>query len=101
MRFYDMKKITFIAVLLVVITACEKADIRPRTRGCMEPTTTEEAKNLTNETPVPTSEGTGNPNAIGGGGTNTDNPTVDPNTPDPNGGDITDPLRKKDQKDNR
>lgn len=102
MRFYDMKKITLIALLLVVFTACEKADIRPRTRGCMEPTTTEEVKNLTNETPTIPNDGTGNPNSIGGGnGSGTDNPTVDPNTPDPNGGDITDPLRKKDQKDNR
>ncbi len=99
MRFYDMKKITLIALLLVVFTACEKADIRPRTHGCMEPTTTEELKNLTNETPGSTNDGSGNANAIGGGGgTTTGNPTVDP---DPNGGEITDPLRKKDQKDNK
>jgi hypothetical protein len=104
MRFYDMKKITLIALLLVVFTACEKADIRPRTRGCMEPTTTEEAKSLSGETPAPTYDETGNPNALGGGGNGSDNPTnptVDPNSPDPTGGDITDPLRKKDQKDNK
>ncbi len=92
-----MKKITIIASLLVVFTACQKADIRPRTSGCMEPTP--EAKSLSVETPTP--DGTGNPNALGGGGSGTDNPTVDPNNPDPNGGDITDPLRKKDQKDNK
>ena len=100
MRFYDMKKITLIALLLVVFTACEKADIRPRTRGCMEPTTTEEVKDLSTETPATTNGGTGNPNALGGNGNNSGNPTVDPNSPDPEGGEITDPLRKKD-KDNK
>ncbi len=91
MRFYDMKKITIIASLLVVFTACQKADIRPRT-GSMEPGS--EVKSLSVETPTPTGE---NPNSLGG----SDGTTVDPNNPDPNGGDITDPLRKKDQKDNK
>lgn len=100
MRFYDMKKITLIASLLLVFAACQKADIRPRTGGCTEPET--EVKSLSTEIPAPTSEGVGNPNALSGSGTGTDvNPTVDPNTPDPSGGDITDPLRKKDQKDNK
>lgn len=102
MRFYDMKKITLIASLLLVFAACQKADIRPRTGqgGCMDPSSTE-VKNLSIETP--TTEGNGTPNALGGNnGTGTEsNPTVDPNSPDPNGGDITDPLRKKDQKDSK
>ncbi len=66
-----MKKITLIASLLIVFTACQKADIRPRT---VSPESTEEMKSLSTDTPDPT---------------------------DPNGGDITDPLRKKDQKDNK
>lgn len=98
MRFYDMKKITLIAALLVVFTACQKADIRPRTGGCMEPTP--EMRSLSPESSTPTYDGNGNPNSLGGNGCNTTNPTVDPTTPD-DGGDITDPLRKKDQKDNR
>lgn len=100
MRFYDMKKITLIASLLVVFAACQKADIRPRTNGCMDPAT--EAKSVSDETASPSNNG--NPNALGGGGSGTgseSNPTVDPNNPDPNGGEITDPLRKKDQKDNK
>jgi hypothetical protein len=100
MRFYDMKKITLIASLLLVFAACQKADIRPRTGGCTEPET--EVKNLSTGTSGSSYEGSGNPNALGGNGSGTDvNPTVDPNAPDPDGGDITDPLRKKDQKDNK
>lgn len=100
MRFYDMKKITLIASLLLVFAACQKADIRPRTGGCTEPET--EAKSLSTGSSTTSSEGIGSPNALGGGGTGTDsNPTVDPNAPDPDGGGITDPLRKKDQKDNK
>ena len=100
MRFYDMKKITLIASLLLVFAACQKADIRPRTGACTEPET--EVKSLSRGTSTTSSEGTGNPNALGGNGGGTDvNPTVDPNAPDPSGGDITDPLRKKDQKDNK
>lgn len=101
MPFYDMKKITIIASLLVVFTACQKADIRPRTGGCMEPNSTE-VKSLSIETPNTGNDSNANPNALGGNGGGSDaNPTVDPNNPDPNGGDITDPLRKKDQKDNK
>lgn len=92
MRFYDMKKITLIASLLIVFTACQKADIRPRT---VSSESTEELKSLSSDSQDPNS---GNTNALGG---DTD-PTVDPGNPtDPNGGDITDPLRKKDQKDNK
>lgn len=91
MCFYDMKKITLIASLLIVFTACQKADIRPRT---VSPDSTEEVKSLSLDTPD--SNG-GNPNALGGSSESTD-----PGDPtDPNGGDITDPLRKKDQKDNK
>lgn len=100
MRFYDMKKITLIASLLLVFAACQKADIRPRTGGCTEPES--EVKSLSRGTSTTSSEGIGTPNALGGSGTGTDsNPSVDPNTPNPDGGDITDPLRKKDQKDNK
>ncbi|WP_300356288.1 hypothetical protein [Fluviicola sp.] len=87
-----MKKITLIASLLIVFTACQKADIRPRT---VSPASSQELKsNSSQDTPNPNS---GNPNTLGGGSDS----SVDPNTPDPNGGDITDPLRKKDQKDNK
>lgn len=96
MRFYDMKKITIIASLLVVFTACQKADIRPRTSS-MEPGS--EVKSLSIETPATADGENANPNSLGG--SDGANPTVDPNNPDPNGGDITDPLRKKDQKDNK
>jgi hypothetical protein len=86
-----MKKITLIASLLIVFTACQKADIRPRT---VSPESTEEMKSLSTDTPDPNG---GNPNSLGGGPE-----TADPGNPtDPNGGDITDPLRKKDQKDNK
>ena len=94
MRFYDMKKITLIASLLVVFTACQKADIRPRTSSMEQGS---EVKSLSIETPTTTNGG--NPNSLGG--SDATNPTVDPNNPDPNGGDITDPLRKKHQKDNK
>jgi len=99
MRFYDMKKITLIASLLVVFTACQKADIRPRT-GCTEPTP--EMQRISVKNGNSSTSNTGGQNSLGGG-SDSNNPTVDPNnpTPDPNGGDITDPLRKKDQKDNK
>lgn len=93
MRFYDMKKITLIASLLIVFTACQKADIRPRTVS--SESSTEELKSISSSSDTQDPNG-GNSNALGGG---TD-PSVDPPT-DPNGGDITDPLRKKDQKDNK
>lgn len=93
MRFYDMKKITLIATLLVVFTACQKADIRPRT---VSADSTPEMKSLSEDGG---SVNSGTPNALDGDPGS--NPTVDPNNPDPNGGDITDPLRKKDQKDNK
>lgn len=89
-----MKKITIIASLLIVFTACQKADIRPRTE-CGTPTP--EMKSISEDGSGTT---VGTPNALGSPETGT--PTVDPNDPEnPNGGDITDPLRKKDQKDNK
>lgn len=89
-----MKKITIIASLLIVFTACEKADIRPRTEcGTANPEIQAISQDGSTGTTV------GSPNALGSPETTT---TVDPNDPeDPNGGDITDPLRKKDQKDNK
>jgi hypothetical protein len=98
MRFYDMKKITLIASLLVVFTACQKADIRPRT-GCTE--TTREMQRISVKNNNSSNSDGGGQHALGGSSESTQ--TVDPNNPvpDPNGGDITDPLRKKDQKDNR
>jgi hypothetical protein len=86
-----MKKITIIASLLILFSACQKADIHPNTRVSED--FTPEAKNLLIETPD--GGNTSNDNSIGSGS----NPTVDPNNPE--GGDITDPLRKKDQKDNK
>lgn len=91
-----MKKVTLIALLLVVFTACQKADIRPRT-GCSEATT--EAKSISVDCSNPNS-GNSSSNSLGGGDSETTS-TVDPNNPDSNGGEITDPLRKKDQKDNK
>jgi hypothetical protein len=90
-----MKKITIIASLLVLFTACQKADIRPRA-GYAEPTP--ELKSISGND-SPNSE---TPNSIGGQ-PDSSTPTVDPNNPTggPNEGEITDPLRKKDQKDNR
>ncbi|WP_341903049.1 MULTISPECIES: hypothetical protein [Fluviicola] len=90
-----MKKITIIASLLIVFTACQKADIRPRTQcGTETPEMQRISQNGSTGTTV------GSPNALGGSETTTT--TVDPNDPEnPNGGDITDPLRKKDQKDNK
>jgi hypothetical protein len=93
-----MKKITIIASLLVVFTACQKADIRPRT-ACGEPTP--EMQRISEESS--TGSNVGNPNALSSGGSETTTTTVDSSNPggDPNGGDITDPLRKKDQKDSK
>ena len=95
-----MKKITIIASLLVVFTACQKADIRPRT-ACGEPTP--EMQRISEESSTGTNAGTPNAVSSSGSETTTTTTTVDPNNPggDPNGGDITDPLRKKDQKDNK
>lgn len=91
MRFSDMKKITVIALLLVLFSACQKADIRPNT-AVSEPTP--EMKSLSTDTPNETE--TGSSSSL----TSETNP-VDPNNPSGEGGDITDPLRKKDQKDNK
>lgn len=92
-----MKKITIIASLLVVFTACQKADIRPRTAGS---DVTPEATRFCPAGQTPTPSGSGDAGSLGGGSGPT--PTVDPNNPgDQGGGDITDPLRKKDQKDNK
>nr|WP_294859057.1 membrane lipoprotein lipid attachment site-containing protein [uncultured Fluviicola sp.] len=93
-----MKKIVFIASLLIVFTACQKVDIRPRTEcGKSNP----EMQRISQDGSTNTTVGT--PNALGGSETTTTTTTtVDPNDPEnPNGGDITDPLRKKDQKDNK
>lgn len=90
-----MKKITVITSLLILFTACEKADIRPNAR-CSEPTV--EASRSADP-----SDNSGDGGGSGSLTTGT-NPTVDPGTTNPNdpaGGDITDPLRKKDQKDNK
>lgn len=94
----DMKKITVIASLLIVFTACEKADIRPNSTSSTEPAAALKRGGCTDPGTNPNTAGDDS-EAIGSGG----NPTVDPNSPnpDPNGGDITDPLRKKDQKDNK
>lgn len=93
-----MKKITAIASLLVVFTACQKADIRPRTAG--SEVTPEATRLCPVTTPTPSPSGSGDASSLGGGSGS--NPTIDPNNPgDQGGGDITDPLRKKDQKDNK
>lgn len=94
-----MKKITLIASLLVLFTACQKADIHPRSSseaGCVEHTTPNMQRIQTNSNPD-----AGNANSLGSRPGS--KPTIDPNSPteNPNEGEITDPLRKKDQKDNR
>lgn len=76
-----MKRIFVIAVLFLSVTACEKAVIQPNTPA--------------SNTSMSTKSGDGSTNTT----------ATDPNNPeDPNSGDggtITDPLRKKDQKDNK
>ncbi|MNV27143.1 hypothetical protein D3C71_1182810 [compost metagenome] len=94
MHLCDMKKITVIASLLILFTACEKAEIRPNTRTSES---TLEVKRSANPNVNSGGDGSSSVNS-------TTNPTVDPGTSnptDPAGGEITDPLRKKDQKDNK
>lgn len=78
-----MKRIFVIAVLFLSVTACEKAVIQPNTPDT-KPTYSTKS---------------------GDGGNTTTTSSTDPNTsgsPDTgDGGAITDPLRKKDQKDNK
>ncbi|MNJ83804.1 hypothetical protein D3C87_12290 [compost metagenome] len=95
MHLCDMKKITVIASLLILFTACEKADIRPNTTRGSEQTL--EVKRSAGSDVNPDGN---NSDPLSTGTT----PTVDPGTSnpsDPAGGEITDPLRKKDQKDNK
>lgn len=92
----DMKKITVLASLLILFSACEKADIRPNATRASEPAS--ELKRACSNPGTNTSHAGDDAGSLGTG----TNPTIDPNAPsDPNGGDITDPLRKKDQKDNK
>ncbi|MNK09791.1 hypothetical protein D3C87_277690 [compost metagenome] len=99
---HDMKKITAIASLLVLFTACQKADIHPRSEGSEY---TSEIKRLCPKEQTPAPTGSGDVNTLGGGSGSGSTSTVDPSNPtnptDPSNGDITDPLRKKDRKDNK
>jgi hypothetical protein len=97
MRFYDMKKITVIASLLVVFTACKKVELHPNNVNS-EPV----KRQMNCITPVDSPTKGSNSNSLGSGTsvtTTTDSPG--PITGNPSGGEITDPLRKKDQKDNK
>lgn len=106
MHLCDMKKITVIASLLVLFTACEKAVIRPNTTRDSEPTL-ETTRAAQASRPTQASRSAADPNGGSEGGDSgtlgTGTSTTGPGTPnpDPSGGEITDPLRKKDQKDNK
>ncbi|WP_148235393.1 hypothetical protein [Fluviicola taffensis] len=91
-----MKKITIIASLLVVFAACQKADIHPNTRSS-ENSVGSPTKCLTPELKNGAGSNSGNTLSTGTG------TVIDSTNPDvsPEGGDITDPLRKKDKKDMR
>lgn len=97
MRFSDMKKITVIASLLILFSACQKADIRPNT-AVSEPTP--EMKSISVDNPDET-ETVNNSGSLSSENSNDPNNPNNPNGGDSGGGDITDPLRKKDQKDNK
>lgn len=108
MHLCDMKKITVIASLLVLFTACEKADIRPNATRSSESSesTIEQTRAAQLSRPTQAGRSAADPNTNSGGGEsgslNGTNSTAGPGTnPDPIGGEITDPIRKKDQKDNK
>lgn len=77
-----MKKLFVIAVLFAGVTACHKADIQPNTTSS---STTMSTKSGDGSTTTTTSSNPNDPSTGDGG----------------DGGTITDPLRKKDQKDNK
>lgn len=76
-----MKKVFVIAVLFLSVTACEKAVIQPNTPA--------------SNTTMSTKSGDGNNTTTTSEPSNPENPNGE------DGGTITDPLRKKDQKDNK
>ncbi|MDR0801346.1 hypothetical protein [Fluviicola sp.] len=88
-----MKKITIIASLLILFTACKKVDIHPNTT--INPESVVEASRSAN--PNENSGDDGGSSSL----TTGTNSTADPNNPDPEGGGITHPSRTKDQKDNK
>ncbi len=108
MHLCDMKKITVIASLFILFTACEKADIRPNTPRSSESTesTVETTRAAQLSRPTQAGRSAADPSTNSGGGDagslNGASSTAGPGAnPDPVGGEITDPIRKKDQKDNK
>lgn len=102
MHLCDMKKITVIASLLILFTACEKADIRPNVQSS-EPTV-ESRRSAIPTTGSRDGGSTSSANSLNAGrtgSTSADPGTSNPTDPAGGGGEITDPLRKKDQKDNK
>ncbi len=108
MHLCDMKKITVIASLLILFTACEKADIRPNATTSSEPaieatrsaraaSTTQAGRSASD--PGDNSDGGDSGSIKTGRNTTVSSPGT--SSPDPTGGEITDPIRKKDQKDNK
>lgn len=80
-----MKKIIGLLSLTLLMFACQKEDIRPNvSSNRMEAQQCGTADNESND---------------GGTISTGTNPNTDPGTTDPEGGTITDPLRKKDKRD--
>lgn len=82
-----MKKIVYISFLALFFASCQKEEIIPNSSH-VQPTSTEKG----------TSSGGGTSTSgevATTGGTTVDDGTIDP------GGDITDPMRRKDKKDNK
>lgn len=97
-----MKKVFTLVLIAMTIVACQKKDIRPNTdvnlRGCMEDTSPR-AQQLILENCSNSGSGTGNVNTLSSDGVI----TVSGSSPTDSltGGTITDPLRKKDERDRK
>lgn len=87
-----MKKVVYIAALVMVVASCQKEDIRP-TAPATTTTIPVQLKSGTIPTPEPQ---TGELDASGDTET-----TTGTTPPDSGDGEITDPMRKKDKKEGK
>lgn len=87
-----MKKVVYIAALIMVVASCQKEDIRPTVPTT---TTTEPVQLKSGTVPTPGSD-SGNL-----GNSETTGTTTGTTTPDSGDGEITDPMRKKEKKEGK
>lgn len=92
-----MKKLFVISLLLLGFTACHKADIKPNTSAG----SFEQKSAITSNGGETSGNSSIDGNSTSSSTTTTTTSSTNPNSGETTDGTITDPLRKKDQRDNR